>query len=80
MAAVILLLVPRTAAVGALVALGVMVGAIGSHLLFLGIEVQGDGGTLFALAWIVTVASVAVLWIRKADIPLPGSLRADNRS
>src|SRR6266849_3426170 len=41
--AAILILVPRTTWLGALVALGVMAGAIVSHLTLLGIEVQGDG-------------------------------------
>src|SRR5512134_2182656 len=64
--AVILLLVPRTAALGALLGLGVIAGAIGSHLTKLGIEVQGDGGLLFALAWVVFAACAAVLWSRRA--------------
>src|SRR5438552_9024325 len=45
-----LLLVPATAPVGAILAMGVMGGAIISHLTVLGIEVKGDGGLLFALA------------------------------
>ena len=57
--AAVLLLVPRTAAFGGLMGAGVMVGAIGSHLTLLGIEVQGDGGTLFAMAIIVFVCSIA---------------------
>jgi apolipoprotein N-acyltransferase len=36
--------------------MGVMTGAIGSHLLVLGIESAGDGGTLFILAIVVFVA------------------------
>src|SRR3974377_2381609 len=42
--AAILLFTPRTAWVGALLALGVMAGAIFSHLTVLGIVVQNDGG------------------------------------
>src|SRR5690349_1697763 len=45
--AAILLLSPSTAALGALLAMGVMAGAIMSHLTILGIEVKGDGGLLF---------------------------------
>jgi hypothetical protein len=71
--AVVLLLVPRTAALGALLALGVMAGAIGSHLTRLGIEVGGDGGTLFALALVTTAASATVAWIRRAELPLVGA-------
>jgi hypothetical protein len=56
-----LLIVPRTIVLGALVSIGLMVGAIATHLLILGIEVQGDGGQLFAYALIVLVASIALL-------------------
>jgi hypothetical protein len=72
LAAVVLLLVPRTAALGAVLALGVMAGAIGAHLTGLGIEVQGDGGTLFALALVTTAASATVAWLRRGDLPLVG--------
>jgi len=47
---VILLLLPRTVALGSLGGLVVMLGAILSHLGPLGIEVMGDGGLLFSLA------------------------------
>ncbi len=52
----ILLLIPSTAFLGAFLGMGVMTGAIGSHLLVLGIESAGDGGTLFILAILVFVA------------------------
>ena len=44
--AAVLLLIPRTVAKGALLALGVISGALLSHVFVLGIEVQGDGGLL----------------------------------
>lgn len=56
-----LLVFNRTAWLGALLALGIMAGAIVSHLTVLGIEVMGDGGTLFALACIVALCSAFVL-------------------
>jgi uncharacterized membrane protein YphA (DoxX/SURF4 family) len=68
----VLLLVPRTAVLGALAALGLMVGALASHLTILGIEVKDDGGLLFGLAIVVTIASVAILAIRRRQIPLIG--------
>jgi len=46
----ILILIPRTTLLGALLGLGTMLGAIFSHLFILGIEVKNDGGTLFILA------------------------------
>lgn len=70
--AAVLLLVPATAALGALLALGVIAGAIGSHLTVLGIEVQGDGGLLFGLAVVVFVGSLVVLWLRRAELPIVG--------
>src|ERR1044072_2566250 len=48
-----LLLFPRTSWIGASIAAGVMIVAIGSHLTKLGIVVKNDGGLLFALALIV---------------------------
>lgn len=70
--AAVLLLLPATATLGALLAAGVMAGAIGSHLLVLGIEVQGDGGLLFGLAVAVLLASTAVVFLRRTQIPLIG--------
>lgn len=78
--AVVLLLVPRTAALGAVLALGAMAGAIGAHLTRLGIEVQDDGGALFALALVTAAASATVAWLRRADLPLVGATRAGRAS
>jgi hypothetical protein len=55
------LLIPRLSRLGALIGLGVMSGAILSHLLVLGIPVQGDGGLLFALALIVFTCCALIL-------------------
>jgi len=71
--ACILLLVPRTVALGALLSLGVISGALVSHLTRLGIEVQGDGGLLFALAAVVFVCGAVVLFLRRAALPILGS-------
>jgi putative oxidoreductase len=68
----IMLLVPATAPAGAILTMGVMAGAIGSHLTVLGIEVQGDGGLLFALAVAAFVGSAIVLFLRRAQIPMVG--------
>jgi uncharacterized membrane protein YphA (DoxX/SURF4 family) len=67
-----LLLWPRTAAWGALLAAGIVAGAILSHLTFLGIEVQGDGGLLFGLALTVLAASLLVLWLHRGQLPVIG--------
>lgn len=57
----ILLLITATQVIGAVMALGIMGGAILSHILFLGIVVQNDSGTLFTLAVIVFAISAAVV-------------------
>ncbi|TAE53140.1 MAG: DoxX family membrane protein [Bacteroidetes bacterium] len=62
----VLLLIPRTAWLGALGALGVMSVAILSHLTVLGIEVQGDGGLLFFLALAVFVCCAIVLYLHRS--------------
>ncbi|MCI0352760.1 MAG: DoxX family protein [Acidobacteriales bacterium] len=70
--AAILLLIPAYAWLGALLALGLMTGAILSHLTVLGIEVQGDRGLLFGLAITVFVCSAIVLFLYRTRIPLIG--------
>lgn len=71
--AAILLLTPRFVSAGAFLALGVMAGAILSHLTVLGIEVQGDKGLLFFLAITVFVTSAIALFFHRAHIPVIGS-------
>ena len=75
LAAAALLLFPRTVAVGALMSLGVISGAIFSHLTVLGVALTeaGDRGELFALALVVFVGSAAVLFIRRRELPLVGA-------
>ncbi len=57
----ILLLINPTAWLGALLALGLMGGAIMMHLTLLGIEVGNDGGLLFIYAVLVAISSAIVL-------------------
>ncbi len=71
--AVILLLMPRTRALGALLALGVIVGAIFSHLTKLGVNVQGDGGLLFGLALTVFTGSLILLFLHRRELPVVGA-------
>jgi len=66
--AVVLLLRAKTAVLGALLALGLMGGALASHLTVLGIEVAGDGGLLFALACTTSAASVGILRLRRSEL------------
>jgi len=66
--ACVLLLVPRTVPLGALIALGVISGAILSHLTKLGIVVEDDGGLLFALALTVFASCATILIIRRRQL------------
>lgn len=71
--AVVLLLHPKTVALGAILSAGVISGAIFSHLTKLGVVVKDDGGLLFALAVLVFVGSIAILIIRRTQIPFVGA-------
>lgn len=59
----ILLIVPSTIVLGAVLGIGLMAGACITHIFILGIEVQGDGGQLFIYAVVVLLTSVALLFI-----------------
>lgn len=72
--AVVLLLIPSTAAVGGALGLAIIAGAIGAHLTKLGIAVKGDGGLLFGLACTVFVCCAGVLIIRRSELPVIGRL------
>jgi uncharacterized membrane protein YphA (DoxX/SURF4 family) len=77
----ILLLFPKTTVLGALLALGIMGGAILSHLFFLGIEVQGDHGQLFLYALLVSISALGLIYLHRRDLPYfkqlipPGKVR-----
>ncbi|MEL7146471.1 MAG: DoxX family protein [Bacteroidota bacterium] len=64
----IMLIIRKTSALGALAGLGLMTGAIGSHLLVIGIDTNGDGGTLFTLAIAAFVCCAFVLVSRIDDL------------
>ncbi|MGA2051833.1 MAG: DoxX family protein [Opitutales bacterium] len=76
----ILLFVPGCTWLGALLALGLMGGAITSHLFVLGISVQNDGGELFTLALTVAACSAVVLFIHRGAIPWVGPRLARSHS
>ncbi len=73
--AAVLLLVPATVPYGALLSLGVIGGAIVSHLTKLGIKLPavGDNGELFALAVVVFVCCFVVLVMHRNQLPWPRS-------
>ena len=66
----ILILVPRTTAWGALLGLGLMGGAILSHLFILGLVVKDDGGLLFIYALLVFISCLYLVWIYRKSLPV----------
>jgi putative oxidoreductase len=70
--ACVLLLHPRTATLGAILSLGVISGAIVSHVTRLGIVVKDDGGLLFVLALVVFIGSAIILVLRRSTVPVIG--------
>ena len=61
----VLLLFKPTAKWGALLATGIMTGAVGMHLSLLGITVRDDGGLLFGTAVLTLVLSLVILYFEK---------------
>jgi putative oxidoreductase len=68
----ILLLIPRTVWAGALLALGLIGGALIMHLTKLGIVVNNDKGVLFITAIATFILSAIILYLYRKDIPIIG--------
>jgi uncharacterized membrane protein YphA (DoxX/SURF4 family) len=83
----ILLFIPRTQVLGAVMALALMTGAIFFHVFSpLGIDPYGDGGVLFKQACGIWLSSIIILAIRRREgielmeryvpfVPIPAKLR-----
>ncbi len=71
--AVLLLLIPRTAAYGALLTMGLMSGALLSHVFVLGLRIDGDP-SMFFMAVTAFLAAAGVAWVRRCEIPVLGQL------
>lgn len=63
-----LLLIKRTSVIGDIMGIGIISGAILSHLFILGIEVQNDGGLLFGLALLVFILLTINLILQKHEL------------
>ena len=63
-----LLIFRRTSIYGSILGLGIITGAIISHIFVLGIVVQGDGGKLFTLAVIVFTGCITNLILRSGEV------------
>jgi uncharacterized membrane protein YphA (DoxX/SURF4 family) len=53
---------PTSQTLGALFGMCIMAGAIFSHVLFLGLEIQNDKGLLFGLACTVFILCLLIVW------------------
>jgi len=71
--AAILILIPKTIWVGALLTFGLLSGAVMMHLTQLGIEINNDSGKLFYLAIITLVLSGIIVWFERRKIPIIGN-------
>jgi len=79
--AVVLLLIPTTVFIGAFTAVGLILGAIASHITVIGIESNGDGGELFRLAIVVLICSTIICILHKeAGIELWKKLKFKKKS
>jgi len=72
LAAALMLLSPY-AALGSVVAVGVMCGAIIAHVTRLGLVVGDDGGVLVGMLVVVLLCASYVLFSRRREIPLVGN-------
>jgi len=66
--AIVLLLVPKTAWRGAILGCLMMFGAICMHLTMSEVSIMGDGGLMFASAFVVLFCCISVLVFHKADL------------
>ena len=66
--ACVLLLIPASSVYGALLAAGLMSGAIIGHITKLGFS--GDYGMLGGMAILIFLASLAILFLRRTQIPI----------
>ncbi len=64
----VLILIPATVWLGSVLAVGLMAGAIASHILVIGV-MRDDGGQLFLYAIIVFVCALFSFWRSKDQVP-----------
>lgn len=63
----ILLLINKTKLLSIIVSLGIITGAIASHLLVIGITIKEDHGGLFTLAIIIFTLNIVLIYLHKTD-------------
>jgi hypothetical protein len=68
--AAIFILNRATLVLGALLGVGIMTGAILSHIVILGIEIKQDGGQLFIYASLVWLSCVTLILMNRQQLPV----------
>ena len=71
--AAILILIPRSVWLGSVLVIGLMGGAIMSHITQIGIEINNDGGLLFSMALGLFILSIITLFNERKKLPFIGS-------
>ncbi len=66
----VFLWIPKTTLYALILILGMMSGAIASHLFILGIEIMGDKGELFILGVVTWLCTAVLLFIKREEIKL----------
>lgn len=66
----VLILIPSTVWLGAALSIGLMTGAIASHILVIGV-MRDDGGQLFWYAITIFVCAAFSFWMSKSQVPDP---------
>ena len=70
----LLLLWPKNSHYGAALSLGLISGALLTHLMILGIEVEGDGGKVFYLAVATFICNIIVVYQSRRSLPILKSI------
>jgi hypothetical protein len=70
----LLLLWPKNSHYGAFLSLGLISGAILTHLIILGIDVQSDGGKVFYLAIVTFICNLIVVIQNRKSLPILKSI------
>ena len=78
--AVVFLLARKTAHIGAILVVVLMLGAIFAHLTKLGISVQNDGGLLFGLALSNLVMALVVLYRHRRKLPFFNRVESNEKT
>lgn len=77
--AIILLWIPKTILYALILILGMMSGAIASHLFILGLEIMGDKGELFILGIVTWVSTIILLFTKREEIKALGKTFLANK-